>query len=145
MSELKWEQQNIPKERGTKYPCCWWPQINASGQRTGTEAISLKSHLDNSSPFGCSTKGSFDLLASIPAGKRIRGYFWRREAWGNLIGWMGCAGCSLRQGQKGRLEHQWRERNTCLLSQYMNGGLCGFSGLVLKDTSVKRLSQSFQS
>ena len=38
-------------------------------------------------------------------------------------------------GQKGRLEHQWRERNTCLLFQYMNGGLCRFSGLVLKDKS----------
>lgn len=51
---------------------------------------------------------------------------------------MGCAGYSLKQGQKGRLEHQWRERNTCLLFQYMNGGLCGFSGLVLKDKSQAR-------
>lgn len=43
-------------------------------QRTREGAVSLKSHLDNPSPFGRSTReGSFDLLASVPAGRRIRG------------------------------------------------------------------------
>lgn len=80
MNELKQKALKHPsRERGAKDLCYCWPRNSASGRRTGETAISLKSHLDNPRAFGYSTKGSFDLPASVPAEKRN---FQRREAWG---------------------------------------------------------------
>lgn len=67
---LKADSEAEPKARGAKLPLLVTSE-RGPGRGAGTNATSLKSHLDNPSPLGYGTRGSFDVLANVSARKGL--------------------------------------------------------------------------
>lgn len=87
----------------------------------------MKRHLDNPSSSGRRTKGSFDLLASVPARKGLGMLPEEASRVSHML--RVCAGCGWKKTQGGRLRGGGRGREKSPSFSVMSGGYFVFLGI----------------